>query len=230
MDTTVSLVIGGTGGLGREVAQYLADRGETVLIAGRDGERALRVAAEIGGQTSGFAMDLAEPETIADALPDVDRIDHLVIASAEGFSNSVRDFDVALGRRLATLKLVGYTETVHVLAPRFASTASIVLFGGQAMMRPYPGSTMVTAVNSAVSGLIRTLASELAPVRVNAVHPGIVGDSSRWVDQDTSAAVSRTPIARLVTMDEIAGAVLFLLDNGGVNGVNLAVDGGWLLR
>ena len=110
------------------------------------------------------------------------------------------------------------------------ASPSIVLFGGQAMMRPYLGSTMVTAVNSAVSGLIRTLAIELAPVRVNAVHPGIVGDSPRWVDQDTSAAVSRSPIGRLVTMGEVADAVLFLLDNGGVNGVNLAVDGGWLLR
>jgi NAD(P)-dependent dehydrogenase (short-subunit alcohol dehydrogenase family) len=227
---TAALVIGGTAGLGREVAQHLADRGERVLVAGRDGERAQRVAAEIGGQGFGLAMDLAEPETIADALVDLDRIDHLVIASAEGYSNSVRDFDVALGRRLATLKLVGYTETIHVLATRFTSTASIVLFGGQAMMRPYPGSTMVTAVNSAVSGLIRTLAIELAPVRVNAVHPGIVGDSPRWVDQDTSAAVSRSPIGRLVTMREVADAVLFLLDNGGVDGVNLAVDGGWLLR
>jgi NAD(P)-dependent dehydrogenase (short-subunit alcohol dehydrogenase family) len=230
VDTTASLVIGGTAGLGLEIAQRLADRGEQVLVGGRDGERAQRVAAEIGGQTSGFAIDLAEPETIADALAGLGRIDHLVIASAEGFSNSVRDFDVALGRRLATLKLVGYTETVHVLAPRFTSNASIVLFGGQAMMRPYPGSTMVTAVNGAVSALIRTLASELAPVRVNAVHPGLVGDSRRWVDQDTSAAVSRTPIGRLVTMGEVAGAVLFLLDNGGMNGVNLAVDGGWLLR
>ena len=175
-------------------------------------------------------MDPVEPETIADALAGLGRIDHLVIASAEGFSNTVRDFDVALGRRLATLKLVGYTETVHVLAPRFTSTASVVLFGGQAMMRPYPGSTMVTAVNGAVSALIRTLASELAPVRVNAVHPGLVGDSRRWVGQDTSAAVSRTPIGRLVSMGEVTDAVLFLLDNGGVNGVNLAVDGGWLLR
>jgi len=95
VDITASLVIGGTAGLGREVAQHLADRGEQVLIAGRDGERAQRVAAEIGGQTSGLAMDLAESETIADALAGQSRIDHLVIASAEGFSSNVRDFNVA---------------------------------------------------------------------------------------------------------------------------------------
>ncbi len=225
-----TLVIGGTAGLGREVAQRCSERGEQVAIAGRDAERAKAAAAEIGGGTTGIAVDLAEPGTVASALAGIARVDHLVIASAEGYVNSVREYDVALASRLVTLKLVGYTEAVHVLSPRFGPSASVVLFGGQAMMRPYPGSTMVTTSNAGVSGLVRTLASELAPVRVNAVHPGVIGDSPRWMDQDTSAAVARSPIGRLVTMAEVADAVLFLLDNGGMNGVNLAVDGGWLLR
>ena len=79
-------------------------------------------------------------------------------------------------------------------------------------------------------GILRALAGELAPVRVNAVHPGIVGDSPAWSDKDLGAVVSRTPIGRTVTMDEIVDATLFLLDNGGVNGVNLVVEGGTLLR
>ena len=94
----------------------------------------------------------------------------------------------------------------------------------------YLGSTTVTTVNGGVSAMVRTLASELAPVRVNAVHPGIVGDSPAWEDKDLSLVVSRTPIGRTVTMDEIVGATLFLLDNGGVNGQNLMVEGGVLVR
>lgn len=227
---TGTLVVGGTAGLGREVAQQCVDRGERVVVAGRDAERARRVAEELGGDTTGIAVDLAAPETIASALGDVGRVDHLVISSAEGYPNALRDYDVALASRLVTIKLVGYTEAIHVLGPRFGPSASVVLFGGQAMMRPYPGSIMVTTSNAGVSGLVRTLASELAPVRVNAVHPGVIGDSPRWVDQDTSASVARSPIGRLVTMAEVANAVLFLLDNGGMNGVNLPVDGGWLLR
>ena len=113
---------------------------------------------------------------------------------------------------------------------RLVLIASIVLFGGLAMLRPYPGSTTVTTVNGGVSAMVRTLASELAPVRVNAVHPGIVGDSPAREDKDLSLVVSRTPIGRTVTMQEIVDATLFLLDNGGVNGHNLMVEGGVLVR
>ena len=160
----------------------------------------------------------------------VGQVDALIIAAIERDANSVKDYDVAGATRLAVLKLVGYTEAVHVLADRLTPTASIVLFGGLAMMRPYPGSTTVTTVNGGVSAMVRTLASELAPVRVNAVHPGIVGDSPAWEDKDLSMVIARTPIGRTVTMDEIVGATLFLLDNGGVNGQNLMVEGGVLVR
>ena len=88
----------------------------------------------------------------------------------------------------------------------------------------------MSTVNGGVLGIVNSLTTELAPVRVNAIHPGIIGDSPYWQDKDTSLVLSRTPLGRLVTMDEIVNAVEFLLDNTGVNGVNLAVDGGWLLK
>jgi NAD(P)-dependent dehydrogenase (short-subunit alcohol dehydrogenase family) len=89
----------------------------------------------------------------------------------------------------------------------------------------------VTTVNGAVTSLVRTLVIELAPRRVNALHPAIVGDSPQWVDmpeERRQALVQRTPIGRLVTMKEVIAASRFLLENGAVNGINLAVDGGWL--
>jgi NAD(P)-dependent dehydrogenase (short-subunit alcohol dehydrogenase family) len=109
--------------------------------------------------------------------------------------------------------------------------ASILLFGGLAKDRPYPGSTTVSSVNGGVTGMVHTLAVELAPLRINAIHPGIVGDSPMWRDDAAMLenVAGRTPIGRAVTMGEIVGACLFLLENGGVNGVNLAVDGGWML-
>ncbi|MHB1988086.1 MAG: SDR family NAD(P)-dependent oxidoreductase [Acidimicrobiales bacterium] len=224
-----TLVIGGTAGLGREVAERCAARGEQVTIAGRDPERAQVVAAEIGGETTGIKVDLGSPDGISADLEKVASVDHLVISSAGTSSNSVRDFDLASALRFVNLKLVGYAEVVHALVPRLGSSASIVLFGGQAMARPYPGSTMVTTANAGVSGLVRAMASELAPVRVNAIHPGVIGDSPRWIDKDTSATIARSPIGRLVTMAEVASAVLFLLDNPGMNGADLVIDGGWLL-
>jgi NAD(P)-dependent dehydrogenase (short-subunit alcohol dehydrogenase family) len=224
------VVIGGTSGLGREIAVQMVLRGHPVVITGRDPERTRRIAAEIGPGVTGIALDLAEPESIAAALAGVHQVEHLVIAAIERDANSVVAYDVAGATRLAVLKLVGYTEVVHVLHQRLTENASIVLFGGLAMMRPYPGSTTVTTVNGAISSMVRTLASELAPVRVNALHPGIVGDSPEWAEKNLDMVVARTPIGRTVTMAEIVDATFFLLENGGVNGVNLAVDGGTLVR
>ncbi len=226
-----TVIVGGTAGIGRHLAEKLARRGEEVVITGRDKGRARAVAAEIGGRTRGMAFDLAEPAQIAAALGDVSKVDGLVLAAIERDNNSVREFDIGRAIRLATLKLVGYVETVHVLAPRLTASASIVLFGGQARERPYPGSTTVTTVNGGVTTMVRTLALELAPTRVNAIHPGIVGDSPAWSGKTEflNMGISRTPTKRLATMEDCAGAVMFLLENQAVNGVNLVVDGGWTL-
>jgi len=227
-----SVVIGGTSGIGKQLAGVLARRGDEVIVTGRDAARAQAAAKEIGGATRGLAVDLAEPASIAGRLADIGAVRNLVIAAIERDDNSVRKFDVARAQRLVTLKLVGYPEVVHALATRLTPEASIVLFGGLAKERPYPGSTTVTTVNGGVNNMVKTLAVELSPVRVNAVHPGIVGDSPAWAGKPPEVlqrVVARTPLGRLVTMDEVVGTVLFLLDNRGINGVNLYVDGGWLL-
>jgi NAD(P)-dependent dehydrogenase (short-subunit alcohol dehydrogenase family) len=132
--------------------------------------------------------------------------------------------------RLVILKLVGYTEVIHTLMPRLRDDSSILIFGGLARDRPYPGSTTVTTVNGGVTSLVRTLVIELAPTRVNALHPAIVGDSPQWRDmppERLQALVQRTPIGRLVTMAEVVSASRFLLENEALNGINLVVDGGW---
>jgi NAD(P)-dependent dehydrogenase (short-subunit alcohol dehydrogenase family) len=225
------VIVGGTRGIGRELARSYAERGAGVVITGRDGDTAREVAAEIGGATRGLALDLARPGDIAAALADVGPVRHLVLVAIDRDANTAREYDLERALALVTLKLVGYTQVIHTLLGRMAPDASILLFGGLAKDRPYPGSTTVSTVNGGVTGMVHTLATELAPIRVNAIHPGVVGDSPMWRDNaDMLARVSdRTPIGRPVTMDEIVGACRFLLGNGGVNGVDLAVDGGWLL-
>lgn len=224
-----SVIVGGSSGLGRVIAGRLADRGDEVVITSRDAARATAVAGEIGPGATGLALDLARPETIEDALAAVGDVNNLVITAIEQAVNSVAEFDITQAIRSVTVKLVGYTEVVRVLHPRFADGASVVLFGGLAKDRPYPGSTMVTAFNGAVSSLIKTLAVEIAPHRVNAVHPGVVGDSPKWRDVPAHPHIPRTPIGRLVTMDEVADATEFLLRNSGVNAHDLVVDGGLLV-
>jgi NAD(P)-dependent dehydrogenase (short-subunit alcohol dehydrogenase family) len=158
-------------------------------------------------------------------------VDHVVLAAIERDSNTVKDYDVGRALRLATLKLVGYTEVLHCLHPGMHDETSVLMFGGLAKDRPYPGSTTVTSVNGAVTTMVRTFAIELAPVRVNALHPGIVGDSPTWVNASEMLAnvKARTPTGRLITMDQVTDAAVFLLENRAVNGVNLEVDAGWMM-
>jgi NAD(P)-dependent dehydrogenase (short-subunit alcohol dehydrogenase family) len=221
-----TVIVGGSSGLGRVIAQRHATAGGDVLVTGKDGAKAARVAAEIGGKTRGFGVDLSRPETIAAAFEDVADVDHLVLTAIEQNANSLRAFDLAAAVRVVTVKLVAYAEVVRVLRPRFRPGASVVMFGGLAKDRPYPGSTMVTTFNAGVSGLVRTLAIEIAPHRVNALHSGIVGDSPKWRDVPNIPHIPRTPIGRLVTMAEVADATDFLLRNTGVNAIDLYVDGG----
>ena len=225
------VVIGGTAGIGEQLARHYAAGGDEVVIAGRDSGRASEAAERIGGATRGLAVDLTDPERIAEALSDIGPVRHLVLCAIERDNNTVREFDIARGRSLVTLKLVGYTEVVHALVSKMTDDASIVVFGGLAKDRPYPGSLTVSMVNSGVVGMVHAMAVELAPIRVNGVHPGIVGDTPSWRDKPPEALEgvrSRTPLGRLASMDDVVHATAFLLENPAVTGINLEVEGGIL--
>lgn len=226
-----TIIVGGTQGLGLALAEMMAKRGGEVIITGRDKGRADAAAATIGPNVRGLALDLTRPLDIAAALADVGPIRNVVISAIQRDLNTARDYDVRRAIELVTLKLVGYTEVVHALLPKLAQDASIVLFGGLAKERPYPGSTTVSTVNGGVSTMVHTLAVELAPIRVNAIHPGIIGDSPAWSGKQEALdrVLARTPTKRLATMADVAAAAVFLLENGSINGVNLNIDNGWLL-
>jgi len=229
---TTTLVVGGTSGMGFEVARHRHEQGDQVVLTGRDPARAKEVAASVGAGVESRGFDLAEPHTIAGALADVGRVDRLVLAAIDRDDNTVRDYAVDRAVRLATIKLVAYTEVVHILLPGMHDDTAVVVFGGRAKDRPYPGSMTVSTVNGGVVGMVNAMVTELAPIRVNALHPGIVGDSPFWAakpPQVVEGYRSRTPTGRLATMADVVGAVDFLLLNRSVNGVQLYVDGGWLL-
>lgn len=229
-DRTV-VVIGGTAGIGLEVARHAIKDGNSVVLTGRDASRAGDVADTLGGDARGLAVDLAAPTAIAGALADIDRVDTLVLSAVERDSNSVTEYDIERALRLVTLKLVGYTEVVHTLLPRMPVSAdsSVVVLGGRAKDRPYPGSTTVSTVNGGVDGLVRTMALELAPIRVNAIHPGIVGDSPFWAAKPEAIAKyeARTPSGALSTMADIVDTVDFLARNRSITAASLYVDCGW---
>ncbi len=223
-----AVVIGGSQGIGLAVAKALAARGEKVIVTSRDMKKAEAVAAKMGHGATAITVDLTRPHEIAAKFAAIGPVDHLVITAIERDRNTVKAFDIETAIKTVTTKLVGYAAVAQALAERFTSSAAIVLYGGMARERPYPGSTMVSSINGGVTSLVRTLAVELAPVRVNAIHPGFVSDSPYWAGnaQMTAFAQGRTPGGRLLTTGDCVGATLFLLDNEGMNGANIAVDAG----
>ena len=231
MDGSV-VVVGGTRAIGFELAKHYVAQGDKVVITGQDPDRVASAVGQLGAGTSGATFDLAEPTSIAAALADVGPVRRLALVAIDRDQNTVGGYDIAKAIRLVTLKLVGYTEVIHQLHDRLTDDASVLLFGGMAKERPYPGSTTVTTVNGGVVGLTRSLVEELKPRRANSIHPGVVGDSPYWAEK--TAAIERysseTPLGRLARMDEIVDAAVFLLDNTAVNGVDLIVDGGWHCR
>jgi NAD(P)-dependent dehydrogenase (short-subunit alcohol dehydrogenase family) len=226
------VVIGGTSGLGKEIARHYVQAGRSVVVTGRNAGGAQAVASELGGGAQGIGFDLADPDSIGSALAGLGKVQYLVLTAIDRDNNTVADYDIAGAIRLATIKLVGYTEVVHTLRERLLPDASIVVFGGLAKDRPYPGSTTVSTVNGGVLGLVRTLAHELAPVRVNSIHPGIVSDSPFWAGKQEALdrVKARTLTGRMVAMSDIVHAVTFLLENPSVDGVDLWVDGGWIIN
>lgn len=226
------LVAGGSSGIGLELAKDLVAGGDRVVLTSRSRDTAEEVAAGIGDGAVGIALDVSEPEGIAEQLAGVGRLDGLVLAAIERDANTLREYDIARARRLITLKLIGYTETIHTLLDRLepAVETGIVLFGGRAKDAPYPGSTTVSTINGGVDGLMNTLALELAPIRVNSLHPGIIGDSPFWASKPEGVLAgyeSRTPGGALATMADIVDATRFLLFNRGVSAHSLNVDRGW---
>lgn len=231
MSQRTIVIVGGTSGIGLEIAKDVIAHDERVVITGRDAARTREIAASLGERATGLALDISEPETIAEALRPIGEAHGLVLAAIERDANDVHDYSIERARRLVVLKLVGYTETVHALLDRLepSNATGIVLFGGRAKDLPYPGSTTVSTINGGVVGLTHTLALELAPIRVNAIHPGIIGDSPYWANKPAGVLAgyeNHTPGGRLATMQDVVETTRFLLDSKGLSGQHLYVDRG----
>lgn len=229
------VIVGGTAGIGLELAKHYAVRGRSVVVSGRDRERAEQAAAEIDKAADGNApkargvtLDLSTPQDIAAALCDVGPVDRVALTAVERDLNSIADYDVERAVRLTTLKLVGYHAVVNALLPQMSPDSSVLFFGGVAKDRPYAGSTTVSTINAGVVGMVRTLSVEIAPIRVNSIHPGIVGDSPFWLAKPAALeeARRRTLTGRSPSTADVVDASVFLLENRAVNGVDLHVDGG----
>jgi NAD(P)-dependent dehydrogenase (short-subunit alcohol dehydrogenase family) len=226
-----TLIIGGTSGMGRATAELLAARGDTVIIAGRNTERAAAVAGEVAGNVRGIAIDLKDQDSIEAAAAEIGAIDHLVLSAAALTYAPFQELTIDQAREVFDNKFWGYYRATRVFGPLLPATGSITIFSGVAVNRPGVGTVAVTAVNSALEGLTRSLAVELAPVRVNAVSPGMV-DTEGWShlgderQASLDAAGAALLVGRIGLPADVASTVVHLIDNGYTTGTTHHVDGG----
>lgn len=216
-----AVFIGGSSGIGLATAKLAVAAGWEVVIASRDPGR-----AEIDAEK--VALDVTDHDAVRALCGRLGTIDHLVSSTVARAAGPVRELDLDAARHAFDVKLWGPLAAVQAADVR----ESIVLVSGVLAHAPSTGGAATAAVNGAVEALTRTLAVELAPVRVNTVCPGFV-DTPTWAgmpEADRVALFNRMaevlPVGRVGQADDLANGIWHLLTNGFATGTVLHVDGG----
>ncbi|MBB5041179.1 SDR family oxidoreductase [Shinella fusca] len=228
------VIAGGSSGMGLALAERLALRGTRTVILGRNAEKLSAARESLGGNARAIACDITDEAQVARMFAELDAVDHIVVTAAdiEGAYRLLPDIELAAARRVMESKVYGPLLLAKHGAPKLRANGSITYTSGIAAYRPSARGSVVASANAALEGLVRALAVELAPIRVNAVSPGWV-DTPIWsfVAGDAKAATlqamaERLPVGRVGQPEDIADAILFLMQNGFTTGSVLHVEGG----
>ncbi|SFP37366.1 NAD(P)-dependent dehydrogenase, short-chain alcohol dehydrogenase family [Mesorhizobium sp. NFR06] len=236
MDKQKILIVGGSSGMGLALARRCLAEGAGVVIAGR-GEAKLDAARGELGRPAALetaAVDIGSEDQVAALFQRIDRLDHIVSTAAdiEGAYRLLPEIELEAAQRVVESKFYGPLLLAKHGAPQLPANGSLTFVSGIAAYRPAARGAVVAAVNAALEGLVRALAVELAPIRVNAVSPGWV-DTPIWEfvagdkkDDTLAAMAKRLPAGRVGRPQDIADAIRFLIGNGFTTGETLHVEGG----
>lgn len=230
------VIIGGTSGIGLRAARLAVQRGARVIVGGRDEARLAAAVGSIGAGAEGWPVDNTDRTSLKDFFARLPQVDGLFTPAASYQVAGIAEADEATARSPFEGKFWPQYWTVQAALPVLAPDASIVLVGGAAGARPVPGAAAYAACNSAIEGLARALAVDLAPRRVNVIAPGTL-DGELWQSREPTlreTAFARyahaTLLKRVGRVEDAADAALFLLGNPYMTGSTLYPDGGYTLR
>jgi NAD(P)-dependent dehydrogenase (short-subunit alcohol dehydrogenase family) len=230
------VVIGGSSGMGLATARAAALDGAEVTIASSRQDRLDAALGELPDGCVGVALDVRDEAQVADVLGDVGEFDHLAFTAGDGFApRPLADLALDDARAVLGVRFWGAVAVIKHAAPRIRPGGSIGLTTGTVGRRPPPGAALAAAGAAATEGLVRGLAVELAPIRVNAVRAGAVR-TPLWdavpeaQREELFARLARGTLTGSVgEPDQIASAHLYLMRNRYVTGTVQTVDGGLLL-
>lgn len=229
------VVIGGTSGIGLATAIAASRLGANVWACGRSAEHMEKAREATDGKVELVQLDTHDDDAMTRLFSEIGRIDHLVSAATGGtrtlkpfIEQTEEQFQAAFG------KLWGYAKVARIGAPFVAKDGSITFVSGAPARRYKPNMSALSCVGGAVENMVRCLAVELSPVRVNVVSPGIIDTALfDWMGADKAERVTAMTQGQLVRRigrpEEVASALVYLMLNGYATGTTVDVDGGQLL-
>ncbi len=226
------VVCGGSSGIGLAAARALLALGAHVLIIGRSADRLEAAHAQLGEVTTA-CLDCADGDAVEVFFAPLDPVDHVVVSLAGSAAlGPFAELSDAAFRETFEGKFWPYANVMRAAAPRLAEQGSLTLVTGASAIAAAPGAASLSAVNGALEGMIKTLAVELAPRRINAVAPGLT-DTAAWhrvpaeIRADMYAkAAAQTPAGRVGQPEDVAQAIASCVVNPFITGVVLPCDGG----
>ena len=230
------VILGGSSGIGLAVAEQASAQGADVVIVSRNPDRVQKAVQSLGGRVEGQTADLSDERAVAALFKKLGPLDHLVYTAADSLQlRGLADTDLTLARSTFELRYWSALAAVKYASPNIRKGSSVVLTTGIAGQRPQKGWVVVASVAGSIEALTRALAIELAPIRVNAVSPGVVR-TNLWQNMDEAAREhlyesvgNSLPVGRVGEADDIAQAYLFLMQEGFSTGQTVVVDGGTVL-
>ena len=232
MSKRTALVAGGTSGIGLATARKLRERGYEVHITGR-GKEKLDALAATDPELTGHQADGGDAGAMAAVAESLGQVDVLVISlsGAEG-AGPIAELDLDRLRRAFDAKFWAHLTTIQAVLPRLAPAGSITLLTAISARTGMPGTAGLAAINGALEATVKPLAAELAPIRVNAVSPGVV-DTAWWSSMPAeqrepyfAQVAAALPTRQVGTADDVADGVVFMATNPNVTGTVLETDGG----
>jgi NAD(P)-dependent dehydrogenase (short-subunit alcohol dehydrogenase family) len=229
------VIIGGTAGIGLATAIAAAELGAQVWAAGRSEANLEKARAASNGKFELRQADTHDAEALEAIFKEAGKIDHLVSAAVGG-ERTLKPFleQTEEQFKAAYDKLWGYAKVVRVGAPYLADDGAITLVSGSPARKIKPGQSPLSCVGASVENLVRCLAVEMAPVRVNVVSPGTIDTAMfDWMGDEKAAKLSAMTSSHLIpragSSEEVAEGLLFVMNNKFVTGTTVDVDGGRIL-
>jgi NAD(P)-dependent dehydrogenase (short-subunit alcohol dehydrogenase family) len=230
------VLLGGTAGIGLATARAAAGHGAEVIVASHGRSTVDTALAALPAGAGGRVLDVRDQAAVAAFFAGVGAFDHLVCTAGEPLLvGPLADTDLAAARAFFETRYWGTLTAVKYASPLLRPGGSITLTSGVTTVRPAPGWTVPTSTLGAVEALTRALAVELAPIRVNAVRPGLVR-TGLWRDlpepdrEALYASFANTlPAGRAAEPDDIARTYVHLMEQDYTTGTIVTVDGGAVL-